>query len=190
MSDLQNNLIRLQKKLRDKTRNKYDRVNPFVEDITDWKERGEYLFGKNKNITVYNTCTVAGKVEVGENTWIGPYTALDGGMCGIKIGKNCSISSGVNLIGHDSVKWALSGGEIPYEYGRITIGDNCFIGTNAVITKGVTIGKHCLVGANAVVTKSFPDFSIILGVPSILSGYVYIERDEVKLNYFSSENKK
>jgi hypothetical protein len=39
MSDLQNNLIQLQIKLRDKTRNKYDRVNPFVEDITDWKEK-------------------------------------------------------------------------------------------------------------------------------------------------------
>ena len=184
MDDLNQNLIKLQKELRAKSKSKYNRVNPFVEDITDWKERGEYLFGKNKNITVYNTCTVAGKVEVGENTWIGPYTALDGGTCGIKIGKNCSISSGVNLIGHDSVKWALSGGKIPYEYGRITIGDNCFIGTNAVITKGVTIGKHCLVGANAVVTKSFPDFSIIMGVPSKLKGQVIIGDDSsVTLNY-------
>ena len=184
MSDLQNNLIRLQKKLRDKTRNKYDRVNPFVEDITDWKERGEYLFGKNKNITVYNTCTVAGKVEVGENTWVGPYTALDGGKSGLTIGCNCSISAGVNIIGHDSVKWALSGGKIPYEYGRITIGDNCYIGTNAMITKGVTIGNHCLVGANAVVTRSFPDYSIVLGVPARLAGNVIVTEEDVSFVYF------
>ena len=95
-------------------------------------------------------------MKVGEDTWIGPYTALDGGECGIEIGSNCSISSGVNIIGHDSVKWALSGGSQNHEYAPIRIGDNCFIGTNVVITKDVTIGNHCLVGANAVVSKSFP----------------------------------
>ena len=45
--------------------------NPFVEDITDWKEKREYLLGKNKNITVYNICTIAVKVDFEENTWIG-----------------------------------------------------------------------------------------------------------------------
>lgn len=187
MDNLNQNLIKLQKKLRSESQENYNRVNPFVEDITDWKERGEFLFGKNKNITVYNTCTVAGKVEVGENTWIGPYTALDGGKYGIKIGKNCSISSGVNIIGHDSVKWALSGGKMPYEYAKIEIGNNCFIGTNAVITKGVTIGNHCLVGANAVVTRSFPDYSIVLGVPARLAGNVIVTEEDVSFVYFESK---
>jgi acetyltransferase-like isoleucine patch superfamily enzyme len=184
MDELKQNLIKLQKKLRSESKENYNRVNPFVEDITDWKERGEYLFGKNKNITVYNTCTVAGKVEVGENTWIGPYTALDGGNSGVKIGTNCSISSGVNILAHDSVKWALSGGNLPYEYGRVEIGNNCFIGTNAVITKGVIIGNNCVVGANAVVTKSFPDFSIILGVPGEIKGKVLIKGEAIELEYF------
>ena len=184
MSDLEKELIGLQKKLRKSTRMKFDRVNPFIEDLTDWKERGDFLFGKNKNITVYNTCTVVGCVEVGENTWIGPYTGLDGGEMGIEIGSNCSISSGVNILGHDSVKWALSGGKMPYEYGKIKIGNNCFIGTNAVITKGVRIGNHCLVGANAVVTKSFPDFSIILGVPGEIKGKVLKKGEDIELEYF------
>lgn len=183
MSDLEKELIRLQQKLREETRKKYDRANPFVEDITDWKERGEYLFGKNKNITVYNTCTVAGNVEVGENTWIGPYTAIDGGSMGVEIGSNCSISSGVNILGHDSVKWALSGGKMPYEYGEVKIGNNCFIGTNAIITKGVTIGNHCVIGANAVVTKSFPNYSIVMGVPAKICGRVLVENDDIKLEY-------
>ena len=59
-------LFKLQKVLRAESQENYNRVNPFVEDITDWKERGEYLFGKNKNITVYNTCTVSDKLVVGE----------------------------------------------------------------------------------------------------------------------------
>ena len=145
--------------------------------------RGEYLFGKNKNITVYNTYTVVGNVEVGENSWLGPYTALDGGKVGLSIGKNCSISSGVNIITHDSVKWALSEGKCEYEYQPINIGDNCFIGTNTVITKGVNIGKHCLIGANAVVTKSFSDNKIIMGVPAKCVGDVIIQNNNVTLKY-------
>ncbi len=184
MDDLEKELKRLQKKLRSETHKKYGRVNPFIEDITDWKERGEFLFGKGKNITVYNSCTMVGDIEVGENTWIGPYTALDGGKLGIQIGSNCSISSGVNIIGHDSVKWALSGGKMPHEYGKIVIGNNCFVGTNAMITKGVIVGNHCLIGANAVVTKSCPDFSIILGIPGKICGKVLKKGDEIELQYF------
>ncbi|MDC3260117.1 acyltransferase, partial [bacterium] len=165
IEQLRKQLVKLQDRLRYETHSKYGRVNPLNEDLTDWKERGEFLFGIGKNITVYNSCSVAGNVEVGKNTWIGPYSALDGNG-GIKIGENCSISSGVQIISHDSVKWALSGGNLPYEYAEINIGNNCFIGTNAVITKGVTIGNHCLIAAGAVVTSDIPDRAIVGGVPA------------------------
>lgn len=184
----ENGLLKILKslhlKLMRSTKENFNRVNPLVEDLTDWKERGEFLFGKGKDITVYNTCTVVGDVEVGEKTWIGPYTALDGGKRGIRIGRHCSISSGVSIVGHDSVKWALSGGVADYEYGPIRIGDYCFVGTNSVITKGVSIGNHCVVGANAVVTESFEDYSIILGVPGKLSGEVVRKGADFELKYF------
>jgi acetyltransferase-like isoleucine patch superfamily enzyme len=183
MINLKEELIKLQHQLRDETKSNYNRVNPFIEDITDWKERGEYLFGKNKNITIYNSCCVVGDVQVGESTWIGPYTALDGGKCGIKIGKNCSISSGVNIVAHDTVKWALSGGEEAYEHAPIEIGNNCFIGTNVFISKGVKIGRYCVVGAGAVVTKDIPDYSIVLGVPAKIKGKVEIVNGKVNLVY-------
>ncbi|HEY1037800.1 MAG TPA: acyltransferase [Bacteroidia bacterium] len=173
-------LMGIQEDLNRITLQKYKRANPLVEDITDWKKRGELIFGPGKNITVYNTCTIVGDVNVGENTWIGPYTALDGNG-GLRIGKNCSISAGVNIVTHDSVKWALSGGLHPYEYQPIEIGDNCFIGTGAFITRGVKIGKHCLIGAGAVVTKDIPDYSIALGVPAKVRGKVLVDNDKVEL---------
>jgi acetyltransferase-like isoleucine patch superfamily enzyme len=181
-SKLEEQLIALQKKLRAETSEKYNRVNPLAEDLTDWKERGEFLFGKGKNITVYNTCTVVGDVKVGENTWIGPYTALDG-VGGLTIGENCSISAGVNIVSHDTVRWALSGGKADYEYGEISIGDCCFIGTGAFITKGVTIGDHCLIGAGAVVTKNIPDNSIAVGVPAKVIGKVIVDGENVSFDY-------
>lgn len=50
----------------------------------------------------------------------------------------------------------------------VTIGNDCWIGTRVIILPGVTIGNHCIVAAGAVVTHSFPDNSIIGGVPAKL----------------------
>lgn len=50
--------------------------------------------------------------------------------------------------------------------GPIRIGKNCWIGVNCSILPGVSLGDNCVVGSGAVVTKSFPDNSIIAGVPA------------------------
>lgn len=52
----------------------------------------------------------------------------------------------------------------------VEIGDNCWLGVNTTILKGVTLGPNCTVAAGAVVTKSFPENSIIGGVPAKLIG--------------------
>ncbi|MBC7864469.1 MAG: acyltransferase [Bacteroidia bacterium] len=182
-AELLKGLFDLQHSLRELTLRDFKRVNPLQEDLTDWKERGEFLFGKGKNITVYNSATVAGDVKVGENTWIGPYVELDGSG-GLEIGDFCSISLGVNITTHDTVKWALSGGKMSYERAPVKIGNYCFIGTQAFIAKGITIGDHVLVGAGAVVTKDLPDFSIAAGVPAKIIGKVILENNTVTLEYF------
>ena len=48
----------------------------------------------------------------------------------------------------------------------ISIGDDCWIGGNAVICPGVAIGKGCIIGAGAVVTKNIPDYSMAVGNPA------------------------
>lgn len=49
---------------------------------------------------------------------------------------------------------------------EVSIGNNVWIGTRAIVMPGVSIGNNCIVGSGAVVTKSFPDNSIIAGVPA------------------------
>lgn len=174
-------LIKLHKTLRGHTISKYNRLNPFAEDLFDWKEKGEYWGGKN--VTVYDSSTISGNVTIGDNTWIGPFCSLDGGGS-LSIGENCSISAGVQILTHDTIKWALSGEKADYEYSPVIIGDCCFIGTHAVITKGITIGKCCVIGAGAVVTKDVPDYSIVAGVPAKQIGKVIILPDgNIELNY-------
>lgn len=50
--------------------------------------------------------------------------------------------------------------------GPVRIGRHCFIGIRAVIMPGVTLGDYCVVGAHSVVTNSFPERSVVAGVPA------------------------
>lgn len=50
----------------------------------------------------------------------------------------------------------------------VTIGNNVWIGTRVIIMPGVSIGNNSIIGAGAVVTKSFPENSIVAGVPAKL----------------------
>lgn len=52
-----------------------------------------------------------------------------------------------------------------YSKGEVNIGKNVWVGENVCILPGVSIGDNCIVGAGSVVTKSFPDNSVIVGVP-------------------------
>jgi acetyltransferase-like isoleucine patch superfamily enzyme len=126
-------------------------------------------------------CIIVGEPIVGAETWVGYFTLLDGSG-GLKIGRHCSISSGVQIYTHDSVRWTLDGLEKDHDNythidrAAVTIGDNVYIGANAVVTKGVTIGDHCVIGAGAVVTQSLPARSVAMGIPARVVGHVVFDR--------------
>jgi len=88
----------------------------------------------------------------------------------LSIGDYVKISSGVVILAHDysrGVFCNLSGYQNIGECKKTTIGDNCFIGTNAIILMGANIGANCIIGAGAVVpSKDFPPNSVICGNPA------------------------
>lgn len=51
--------------------------------------------------------------------------------------------------------------KIQFKADKITIGKNCWIGTNVVILKGVTIGDNVIIGANALIYKDIPANSVV-----------------------------
>lgn len=149
---------------------KYNRVLPLNELLTNRWEKANFLnFGEGTSI--YDSSVVIGDVHVKNNTWIGPFTILDGSG-GLSIGSYCSISAGVQIYTHNSVKWAISGGEESYERAETKIGNNCYIGPNSVISMGVEIGDGCIIGANSFVNTSFPKNSKIAGNPAKLIGRI------------------
>lgn len=135
--------------------------------------------GFGNGTSIYDTSIVLGDVKVGENTWIGPFTILDGSGS-LTIGSYCSISTGVQIYTHDSVNWVLSGGKIPYEKAPTKISDRCYIGPNTIITKGVTIGEGCVIGANSLVNKHIPAGSKARGSPCRVVGTVDTKQKKVK----------
>ena len=52
------------------------------------------------------------------------------------------------------------------KFGKITVGNNCFIGCRSIIMPNVTIGNNCVVGSGSVVTKSIPDGEVWAGNPA------------------------
>lgn len=154
----------LKESLEDVMRKNHTRSLPAMELFFDRWERAKAL-GYGEGTSVYDSCCIFGNVTVGKNTWIGPFTVLDGSG-GLEIGNNCSISAGVQIYSHDSVRWAISGGVEKYEYAPTKIGNNCYVGPNVIISKGVEIGDGSIIGANSFVNKSFSAGNRIGGSPA------------------------
>lgn len=182
------NLNNLYEQLREEKMEMWKRDLPFDELLFDRWERAKFL-GFGNNTSVYHNCYVFGDVKVGANTWIGPFTILDG-TGGLSIGDNCSISAGVHIYSHNTVKWAVSGGKMSYEYSKVTIEDCCFIGPQSIISAGVNIGKHTVIAANSFVNCNIPEFSIVAGNPATIIGKVILdEKGNVEFSYFNKGTK-
>ena len=172
-STIVDDLRRAYVQLRDEMRARWNRDLPFSELVFDrWERARELGFGARASI--YHDSYVYGDVTVGDDTWIGPHTMLDGSG-GLRIGHHCSISTGVQIYTHDTVAWAVSGGRAEPERAAVTIGDCCYIGAGAIVTKGVTIGEHSVIGAGAVVNRDIPPYTVAVGVPCRPIGRVEVD---------------
>jgi acetyltransferase-like isoleucine patch superfamily enzyme len=116
---------------------------------------------------------IVGSPTIGEGTWIGPFTVIDGSG-GLTIGKGCDISAGAHIYTHSTLARCLSARRHDVVDRRPTeIGDYVHIGANATILMGARIGDHCAIGAGAVVLEGMevPPYSIVVGVPGrVLEG--------------------
>lgn len=105
-------------------------------------------------------------IEIGDCTYIGPYTCLSGKS--IKIGRDCRIASHLGIYANNHI-FTDSNRKIKEQgnsYKGIVIEDDCWLASGVRIVDGVTIGQGSVIGAGAVVTKDIPPYSIAVGVPA------------------------
>ncbi|MEK7120813.1 MAG: acyltransferase [Patescibacteria group bacterium] len=150
-----------------------------------------YFFFCGKNVWIKDDVSLGlgGDLKIGDRCVFCERATIWTGKHGIKIGNDCAIGIGSFICGSgamieigndvriaDSVRmytfnhnYETIGKSIAKQgntLGEITIKDNVWIGSGAVILMGVTIGKNSVVGAGAVVTKNVPENSVVGGVPA------------------------
>ena len=165
MSGLLEELRAFFRSRRDEVDAQFRRTLPFGDYVSDRWEKARML-GFGEGTSIYDSAHVFGDVTVGRNTWIGPFTILDGSGGGLTIGENCSISAGVQIYTHDTVEWATSGGATSARRAPTRIGNNCYLGPHVVVAKGVTIGDGAKIGANSLVLDDIPACAIAYGNPA------------------------
>lgn len=184
VSELGELLKALHQRRDEELRSTYSRSLPFADGQFDRWERAKTL-GFGEKTSIYDSSVVMGDVHVGANTWIGPFTMLDGSGGGLTIGDYVSISSGVHIYTHDTVLWAVSGGVQSTRKGAVSIGSNTYIGAQVVIIAGVKIGSRCVIAANSLVNRDVLDGTIVGGTPARHLGRVDGEGADARLVYDS-----
>lgn len=146
------------------------------------------LFGsEQKDIVIDDHCMIygliassnGGKIKLGKYAQLGSNSIIRCVEC-IEIGDYTAVANNVIIQDNNSHPVnpydrmiiritppnSFERGWINSDHAPIIIGNNCWIGENSRICKGVTIGNGSIVAANAVVTKSVPPNCIVAGNPA------------------------
>ncbi len=103
-----------------------------------------------------------GRIAVGRGTFVN-YSAKIIAFDTISIGRRCLIGPNVGIYDFDH-RHELDGtpfGSQGMETAPVEIGDNVWIGANAVILKGTRVGSNTVIGAGAVVSGDIPPCSLV-----------------------------
>ena len=125
-------------------------------------------FSLGRRSVVESYCCInnaVGDVVIGDNTRIGIHCTVIGP---VTIGSHVNLAQGITVtaLNHNFSDPSLRIDEQGVSTKAVVIGDDVWIGANAVILPGVTIGSHVVVAAGAVVTKDVPANTLVGGVPA------------------------
>ncbi|MEU1645151.1 acyltransferase [Micromonospora zamorensis] len=93
------------------------------------------------------------RIRIGDNVMFGPEVTIRGG------------NHRIDRVGAPMVAVEKSPSDAALDRG-VTIGDDVWVGTRAVILHGVTIGRGAVIGAGAVVTRPVPAYTVAAGNPA------------------------
>lgn len=133
----------------------------FKKIILKEKSSSEALieFLRNKGVKIGENCIIYDPQSVridSQNPWM------------LTIGNHVRITGGVQILTHDYSMSVLSSvnGNIVGSVQEVVIGNNVFIGRNAIILKGVHIGDNVIVGAGSMVSKDCESNCVYAGIPA------------------------
>lgn len=109
-------------------------------------------------------------LQIGKDCHVMGECIIDPGHCWlITIGDRVTLAPRVHILAHDASTKRMLGYTL---IGKVTIGNDVFIGAESIILPNVTIGNKVVIGAGSVVTHSIPDNSVAVGNPAkVISTY-------------------
>ena len=117
-------------------------------------------------------------MHVGKNSHLYSVATIDGAWPWlISIGDNVTISSNVTILAHDASPNVVGCGT---KLGRVTIGNNVFIGTGTIVLCNVKIGDNVVVGAGSLVTGDIPSNTVYVGRPARMLCTIEEYREKMK----------
>jgi acetyltransferase-like isoleucine patch superfamily enzyme len=116
------------------------------------------------------------KLTIGSRSFINSGVMIDVRLT-VSIGRNCLIGDCV-IIQDSNYHEIDEGAGVKTQ--AVVIGDNVWIGRNAIILPGVEIGDHSVVGAGSVVTRSVPARSLVAGNPARIIRQIRASPDYVR----------
>lgn len=125
-------------------------------------------FSLGQHSVVESFCCInnaVGDVIIGDYTRIGLHNTIIGP---VTIGNHVNLAQGITVtaLNHNFSEPDKRIDGQGVSTGQVIIGDDVWIGANAVVLPNVSIGCHCVVAAGAVVTKDVPDGCVVAGVPA------------------------
>ena len=107
----------------------------------------------------------------------------------IKIGDDVTITDNVRILTHDysySVIARMYPGEVYPQLGKVVIGNNVFIGSNATVLPGSEIGDNVIIGAGTVVHGKIDGNCVVAGNPGKVICTIEEHRDKIKKKYLNN----
>ncbi len=114
-------------------------------------------YARKIGVNIGENCRLINSPDWGSEPWL------------ISIGNRTEISFDCVFITHDGATWVFRDDENygrVKKFGKIEIGNNCFVGARSIILPGVKMGDRSVVAAGSVVTKNIPAGEIWGGNPA------------------------
>ena len=124
--------------------------------------KGKLEIGRNCDISPYCDLEVHGNgvLKIGDGCYFNRFCMISA-QENVTIGERCMFGPGVKVFDNNHKHSPEEGVSPELTTSPITIGDRCWICSDAVILKGVRIGNNCVVGAGCVVREDLPDGTVV-----------------------------
>lgn len=125
-------------------------------------DNGRIVIGRNTELAAGCDFEAHGNgcLQIGGGTYFNRYCMISAHKS-IKIGKRCMFGPGVKIFDNNHRFSSTEGVSSELRCGEITIGDNCWIASDAIILKGANIGDCCLIGAGCIISGDVPSSTVV-----------------------------